>query len=186
VLPLVENREQFVRVLERFVNPDSVRTPQGQRIPALFLRHCNVFELTGLVERATQLGIAVYLYIDHINGIHADNAAICYVAEVLRVRGILSNNVRLLAYAKSLGLETIQRIFALDSTGLEAALDSVDASRVDLLDISPALVVPSIASTLMSQSCPFIASGLLHTAQHITTVLDAGAAGVVVARDELW
>lgn len=179
-IPLVESRTQFLRVLEVF------STSHGRQVRALFLRHCNLFELTDLMEQASQLGVAIYINIDHIDGIHADSAGLRYLMETLHVRGILSNNPRILALAKSLGLETIQRIFALDSTGLDTALESVDAMQTDLLDISPALVVPYIAQSLKARSRPFLASGLLQTPQQVSAILQAGAAGVIVNRDELW
>lgn len=179
-IPLVESRTQFLRVLEVFT------TSHGRQLRALFLRHCNLFELTDLMEQARQLGVAVYINIDHIDGIHADNAGLHYLVETMHVRGILSNNPRILALAKSLGLETIQRIFALDSTGLDTALESVDVTQIDLLDISPALVVPYIAQSLKERSRPFLASGLLQTSQQVSAILQAGAVGVIVNRDELW
>lgn len=194
-IPLVESRTQFIRVLEVY---DAAHERQ---VRALFLRHCNLFELIDLVEQARQRGIATYVNIDHIDGIHPDSAGIRYLAEMMHVQGILSNNPRVLALGKNLGLETIQRIFALDSTGLDAALESVDVTQIDLLDISPALVVPYIAQTIkerfmvdggdksppsMRRFRPFLASGLIQTSQQVASVLQAGAAGIIVTRDELW
>ena len=173
MIPLIESRAQLVRVL----NTRSVN--------AIFLRHCNLFDLAGPLEQVQKRGFAVYVSIDHIDGIHADNAGLQYLAQTLHIQGIVSSHPRTLTLGKNLGLETIQRIFALDSTGMEAALESVDASSVDVLDISPALVVPHIASKIQGTR-PFIASGLIQTIQQMHTVLRAGAMSVVVARDELW
>ena len=180
VIPLIESRAQCVRALDMFaISPE-------RKIRALFLRHCNLFELTDLMEQARQRGIATYVNIDHIDGIHADSAGLRYLTETMHIRGIISNNPRILALGKSLGLETIQRIFALDSTGLDAALESVDNEQIDLLDISPALVVPYISESLKEQSRPFLASGLLQTHQQVAAVVQAGATGVLVTRDDLW
>jgi glycerol uptake operon antiterminator len=173
MIPLIENRTQLVRILD-------TRT-----INAIFLRHCNLFDLAGPLQLVQKRNIAVYVSIDHIDGIHADSAGLSYLANTLRIQGIVSSHTRTLALGKQLGLETIQRIFALDSTGMETALESVDTTTVDILDISPALVVPHIAPKL-GDLRPFIASGLISTTQQMHTVLNAGAASVVVARDELW
>ncbi|GAC1397752.1 MAG: hypothetical protein NVS4B12_07960 [Ktedonobacteraceae bacterium] len=173
MIPLVENRTQLVRVLD------------VRNINAIFLKHCNLFELAGPLEHVQKRNISVYVSIDHIDGIHADNAGLQYLAHTLHIQGVVSSHPRTLALGKSLGLETIQRIFALDSTGMEAALESVDTAFVDILDISPALVVPHIATKLQG-SRPFIASGLIQTTQQMHIVLRAGAISVVVARDELW
>lgn len=174
-IPIVENRVHFTQVLD---------TPQ---ISAILLRHCNLFDFTALLEDARKHRLSVYVNIDHIDGIHADSAGLRYLAERLHVTGIVSNHPRILSLSKSFDLETIQRIFAVDSTGLEMALESVDTSTVDLLDVSPALVIPYIVPTLSRLlPLPFIASGLMYTPQQVQAVLHSGALGVAVSRPELW
>jgi glycerol uptake operon antiterminator len=92
-----------------------------------------------------------------------------------------------LSLGKSFGLETIQRIFAVDSTGLEMALETVDKAYIDVLDVSPALVIPYIVPSLtMLLPLPFIASGLISTPQQVQSILRAGASAVAVTRPELW
>ncbi len=174
-IPIIENRLHFSWVLD------------ASHIGSILLRHCNLFDFTPLLHEAHRRKLAVYVNIDHIDGIHADAAGLRYLAEHMHVTGIVSNHPRNLALAKSYRLATIQRIFAVDSTGLEMALDTVDIEYVDVLDISPALVVPYIVASLTSRlPLPFIASGLVHTPQQLKAVLAAGAAGVVVSRPELW
>src|SRR6266487_5288945 len=174
-IPIVENRVHFTQVLDI------------SQIKAILLRHCNLFEFTSLLHNAHRRALSVYVYIDHIDGIHADSAGLRFLAEQLHVAGIFSNHPRILSLGKSFGLETIQRIFAVDSTGLETALESVDSAYIDLLDISPALVIPALPPDLLkSLPLPFIGSGLVSTAQHVETILHAGAQAVTVMRQELW
>lgn len=175
VVPVVETRVQFVQALE------------VSQVRAMLLRHCNLFEFTALLESAHRCGCAVYVNVDHIDGIHADAAGLRYIAERLRVTGIASNHPKILSTGKQFGLETIQRIFAVDSTGLEMALESVDTSYIDMLDFSPALVVPYVMPQLQSSfSLPFMASGLLYTAEQLQAVLHTGVHAVAVSRPELW
>src|SRR5579864_3870060 len=175
VIPVVETRVQFVQALE------------VSQVRAMLLRHCNLFEFTALLESAHRCGCSVYVNVDHIDGIHADNAGLRYIAERLHVTGIASNHPKILSIGKQFGLETIQRIFAVDSTGLEMALESVDSKHVDLLDISPALVIPYVVPYLETPlPLPFIASGLIQTSQQLQAVLRAGALAVTVTRSELW
>ena len=174
-IPIVENRVHFTQVLDI------------SQIKAILLRHCNLFEFTSLLHNAHRHALSVYVYIDHIDGIHADSAGLRYLAEQLHVTGILSNHPRILSLGKSFGLETIQRIFAVDSTGLEMALETVDKACVDLLEVSPALVIPYIVPSLTKLlPLPFIASGLISTPQQVKAVLRSGASGVAVSRPELW
>lgn len=175
VVPVVETRVQFVQALE------------VSQVRAMLLRHCNLFEFTALLESAHRCGCSVYVNVDHIDGIHADNAGLRYIAERLQVTGIASNHPKILSIGKQFGLETIQRIFAVDSTGLEMALESVDTAYVDILDFSPALVVPYLIPQLKSSfPLPFMASGLLYTADQLQAVLRTGVRAVAVTRSELW
>ena len=174
-IPVIENRVQFVHAFD------------SSQVRALILRHCNLFEFATLLERANRSGLLIYVNMDHIEGIHADSAGLHYLADHFHVAGVISNNPRTLSLGKQFGLETIQRIFAVDSTGLETALESVDTQHVDLLDISPALVVPYVVPYLVTPlPLPFIASGLIHTSQQAQAILRAGALAVTVTRSELW
>lgn len=175
ILPIVESRAKFEQVFSI------------SGIQAVLLRHCNLFEFTALLKHAQQRTIQVYVNIDHIEGIAPDAAGLRFLAHQCHVTSIVSSNPRTLVLAKDLGLQTIQRVFAMDSTGLEATLETVDTQYVDLLDIAPAPVIPHIIPYLKSVlPAPFIGSGLLHTAQQVQAVLDAGAQKAAVMRSELW
>ncbi len=172
-IPVIENRVQFARALD------------ASQITTILLRHCNLFELRPMLEHARQREVAVYVNVDHIDGIHPDAAGLRYLAHQLHIAGIISSNPRILALGKGFDLETIQRIFAVDSAGLEVALESIDSRHVDLLDISPALVIPYVVAHT-PLPLPFIGSGLIYTFQQVQAVLRAGALRVAVARTELW
>jgi glycerol uptake operon antiterminator len=172
VIPMIENRVQFAGLLK-----------QSARERILMLHHCNVLELSSLIEQAQHKGYTVYVNIDHANGIHADAAGIHYLVDRLHIAGIESTNAKVLALAKSAHLATILHIYAADSAGLESALDAADPQVVDLLDISPALAIPYIHPSLSTTlPLPFVGSGLLSTAAQLQAVLAAGAVGVLVTQ----
>jgi glycerol uptake operon antiterminator len=172
-VPVIENRIQFARALD------------ASQITTILLRHCNLFDLKPLLDHAYEREVAIYVNVDHIDGIHPDTAGLRYLAQQLHVAGIITTNPRILGLGKDFGLEAIQHIFAVDSAGLQVALESVDSHTIDLLDISPALVIPYIVSHT-PLPLPFIGSGLVNTFQQVKMVLRAGALRVAVARPELW
>lgn len=175
VIPIVESRALFARAMET------------ARVRAILLQHCNLFELAPLLESAYHRNIAVYVNIDHMDGITADAAGLRYLARKLNVTGIVSNHPRSLATGKSFGLQTVQRLFVVDSMGLEGALESVDLHTIDLLDISPALAIQYIVPYLQEiLPLPFIGSGLISTPDQVQSVLRSGALAVAVVRSELW
>jgi len=175
VIPVVENRTQLAQALDH----------TATRL--VMLRHCSLLELGPSLENAHRRGFAIWVNIDHIYGINADEAGIQYIARHFHVQGIVSHNPKTLVLGKSLGLETMQRVYAVDSTGLETALESVDLHYVDILNICPALVIPHIAPYLKeTMPLPFIGSGLISTQEQVRRVFQAGAAGVTVLRSDLW
>ncbi len=172
-IPVIESRVQLAHALD---------VPQ---VDSILLRHCNLFEFTSMLEQAYERELAVYVNVDHIDGIHPDIAGLRFLAHQFHITGIISSNPRILTLAKSFELEAIQRIFAVDSTGLEAALELVDGHQVDLLDISPALVIPYVVSHI-TLPLPFIGSGLITSFEQVQAVLRAGALRVAVSRPELY
>src|SRR5260370_39720898 len=156
-IPVIENRMLFSRALD------------ASQITTVLLRHCNLLELRPMLDHALEREVAVYVNVDHIDGIHPDTAGLRYLAHQLHIAGIVSSNPRILALGKSFDLETVQRLFAVDSTGLEAALESVDTHHVDLLDISPALVIPYVVSQT-PLPLPFMGSSLISTFQQMQSV----------------
>jgi glycerol uptake operon antiterminator len=175
VIPVAESRAQLAQVLEH------------TRGRAVLLRHCNLFDCVPLLESALRRGFSFYANADHMDGINADLAGLQYLAGQLHISGIISNNPKVLVWGKNAGLETIQRIFAVDSTGLETALETVDMRTVDLLDISPALVIPHIIPRLqVKPPLPFIGSGLITTQAQVQAILRSGAIGVTTLRTDLW
>ena len=173
IIPVIENRTEFLRALN------------ATQISTVLLRHCNLLDLKPIIDHAFEHDVAVYVNVDHIDGIHPDSAGLRFLAHQLHIAGIVSSNPRILALAKGFELETIQRLFAVDSTGLETALESVDSHHVNLLDISPALVIPYVVSHTVLP-LPFIGSGLISTLQQVQSVLRAGALRVTTARSELY
>jgi len=173
IIPVIESRNELLRVLN------------ASQISTILLRHCNLLDLKPILDHALKRDVALYVNVDHIDGIHPDSAGLRFLAQQLHIAGIVSSNPRILALGKSMELETIQRLFAVDSTGLESALETVDSQLVDLLDISPALVIPYVVSHT-ELPLPFIGSGLISTHQQVQSVLRAGALRVMTARPELY
>ena len=179
----VSDRQKIIPVIEN--RTDLLRTLNAPQISTIMLRHCNLLDLKPILDHAFDRDLSVYVYVDHIDGIHPDSAGLRFLSQQLHIAGIVSSNPRILALGNGFELETIQRLFAVDSTGLDTALKSVDSNNVDLLDISPALVIPYVVSHTVLP-LPFIGSGLISTFQQVQSVLRAGAIRVTTVRSELY
>ncbi len=175
IIPIVENRTQFERVFQLL------------HANAVWLRNCSPFDLSDYLERSYGRSFELYVNIDHINGIHPDAVGLRFLVDRFHVVNLVSSNPRVLALGKGLGLRTIQRVFAADSAGLEGALETLDPAIVDMLNISPAPIIPYVLSYLLAAApLPVIGSGLLQNTQQVRAILDAGAFSVATARQDLW
>ncbi len=59
-IPIIENRVQFSLALN------------SSDVAVILLRHCNPLDFRGLLENAHERGLAVYVNMDHIDGIAPD------------------------------------------------------------------------------------------------------------------
>ncbi|MBO0796450.1 MAG: glycerol-3-phosphate responsive antiterminator [Ktedonobacteraceae bacterium] len=175
VIPVIESRAQFSLLLAQ------------TDARSILLRHCNLFDLAASLEHAQRRDYEIYIDIDSCDGINSDEAGMRYLVEHLRASGIVSHHTRTLTLGKQQGLTTIQRVFAIDSTGLESEIEALDLQATDALNISPALVIPHIAGRLASSlPVPFVASGLVSSHEQVQAVLRAGALRVMTTYPELW
>ena len=175
IIPIVENRTQFERIF------------QLPRVNAAWLRNCSPFDLSDYLERSYNRSFELYVNIDHVNGIHPDAVGLRFLRDHFHAMNLVSTNPRVPALGKGLGLRTIQCVFAADSAGLESTLEMVGPTIVDMLNISPAPIIPYTLSYLLAAApLPVIGSGLLQNAQRVRAILDAGAFSVATARQGLW
>jgi glycerol uptake operon antiterminator len=173
IIPIVENRSQLQLTLK------------GGKVHMLFLRHCNVLELEPLLQQAALAGHIIYVSVEHMNGVHPDAAGLQYLKNHLYISGIISTNARTLALGHTLGLQTMLHVFAADSAGLESVVETLRTTHIDLVEVSPALVIPHIASDLHRLfSVPVIGSGLVATRKQINAILNTGISGVAITIDE--
>ena len=175
IIPVIDDRTRFQAAL--VVSAHN----------AVVIRHCDLFEIKPLCQQSSHQGYQLYINTDHMNGIYPDVVGLQHLIDEFSISGIISTNPKVLALGKTLGLETIFHIFVADITGLASAIDLADPTSIDLFDVSPVLVVPSIASLLATMlPRPFIASGLISTRRQVQAVIEAGALGVAVSQPELW
>jgi glycerol-3-phosphate responsive antiterminator len=84
-------------------------------------------------------------------------------------------------------LRTVQRIHALDSTGLETGLNSVGKPAPYAIAIAPAVAIPQVMPTVReSTNVPIWGTGFITTTDQAAAVLAAGADVVSSAELKLW
>jgi glycerol uptake operon antiterminator len=169
----------------------AVRGNEAALESALAGDYAAVFVLGGdpfrLIERAGRLARRprICVNLDLVGGVAADAAGVRFLARHLD--GVISTHRHIIELARSAGVMTIQRLFAIDSVAVERGLRLVRKTGPDLVEILPALAYPEIASRYHeSLSQPVLAGGLLKEIGCVREILAAGAVGVSTSHEPLW
>src|SRR5438270_13436981 len=153
----------------------------------LLLERGSLLALVGPLAGAARQGVAIFVNLDAVEGLAGDSAALAFLATDLGFSGVLSVKPHVLRDASRFRLRTIQRIHAVDSTGLETGLNSIGQPAPYAIAIAPAVAIPQVMTTIRkSTNAPVWGTGFINTLEQANTVLAAGADLVSSAQPEVW
>jgi glycerol uptake operon antiterminator len=183
--------ELFFRALGRNPVVPAVRGPDSALEAALAGEHPAIFVLGGDIFKVlARVGSQsrrprIYVNVDLVGGIAADASGLRFLSG--RVEGIISTHRHVIELAKTSGLITIQRLFAIDSGAVERGLKLIRRAEPQFVEILPALAYCEIAEQYSEVlSLPGLAGGLLKSQEDIASILKAGAVGVSTSHQGLW
>jgi glycerol uptake operon antiterminator len=144
----------------------------------------------GMAAAIVACGKIPIVNLDLVSGLARDAAAIEFLSH-RGLRGIISTHQVPLRAARSLGLFAIQRTFLLDSAALESSMRSIAQTRVDAVEVLPALVAPLLVSELKRAGpalppVPVIAGGLVQSLAQIQKLIEQGVNSVSVGDPNFW
>jgi glycerol-3-phosphate responsive antiterminator len=153
----------------------------------VLLERGNLLALVGPLASAARQGIAVFVNLDAVEGLAPDSAALAFLATDLGFSGVISVKAHALKDASRFRLRTIQRIHAIDSTGLETGLNSIVSPPPYAIAIAPAVAVPLVMAAVRAVTdAPVWGTGFVASANQANAILAAGASVVSSARPEVW
>jgi glycerol uptake operon antiterminator len=153
----------------------------------LLLERGSLLGLVGPLAAAARRGVAIFVNLDGVEGLAGDSAALAFLATDLEFSGVVSVKPHLLKDASRFRLRMVQRIHALDSTGLETGLASMPQPAPHAIAVAPALAMPQVIRTIRaSTDVPVWGTGFVTTYPQAVEVLGAGASVVTSARREVW
>ena len=138
-----------------------------------------------IAEIAHSNGKKHFIHLDLAMGLGKDKSGIMYAKNV-GVDGIITTRVNIVKIARDCGLFTVQRFFIVDSHSVNTTVESVFASKADMIEIMPGTVTKVIKKLRRFVDVPVIAGGLIDTDNEIKDVIANGAAAVSTSNQELW
>lgn len=153
-------------------------------VQVLFYLSANLLTVRERIRQAHDAEKLVMVHVDLAEGIGKDHAGIQYLADC-GADGIISTRANIIRLAKNHGLVTIQRVFALDSKGMDSIDEMIRNTNPHLMEIMPGVVEKAILRFSGGRT-PVIAGGLIETKSEVTGILRCGALAVSTGKKELW
>ena len=137
------------------------------------------------LDKAHKAGKRMFIHIDLAAGIGKDESGILFLKK-LGIDGIISTRVNIIKAAREHGIFTVQRFFIVDSHSVDTTLDSLRASKADMIEIMPGTVSKVIRRLCITVDTPIIAGGLIEEREEIDQATVNGATAVSTGKKDLW
>ncbi|WP_461178506.1 glycerol-3-phosphate responsive antiterminator [Virgibacillus ainsalahensis] len=153
---------------------------------SIVLLESRLSQLKSMVDYAKRANKKVFIHVDLIQGLKADEYGMEFLIREVKPDGILSTRGNVIGLAKKHQLLAIQRMFLLDSTALDHNLKLIERVQPDCIEVLPGLMPSIIEYIYKKTNIPVIAGGLIRKEEDVTAALHAGALAVSTSQTELW
>ena len=168
-----------VRTAEEFENA------VNSRVGIIFHLSPDLHNLSELAQSAHKNGKKIFIHLDLATGIGKDKSGILFVKNA-GIDGVISTRVNIIKTARECGVFTVQRFFIVDSQSVTTTVESVKASKADMIEIMPGVLTKAIGKLRQLVNVPIIAGGLIENLSEIENAINSGAYAVSTAKEEFW
>lgn len=186
---------EFVRMVEANPVIAAVKSDEGLRhcletdIGIVFTLYGDLGSIEGIVKQIKDAGKIAMVHIDLVNGMQPKEVSLDFIRNRTEADGIITTKYSLVQHAKSLELNTVLRMFMLDSTSMET-LDRYsrqDSVQPDIMELLPGTLLPNVIRRA-NKICrvPVMASGLITRKEEIMNALKNGAISISTTNEKLW
>lgn len=142
--------------------------------------------LRKLVKVGQKAGKKVFVHIDLIQGLKADDYGMEYIGQEVKPDGVISTRSHVIHQAKKYNLISVQRLFLIDSQAIEHNVSIIKKAGPDFVEVLPGILPGMIKEIKDRLGVPVIAGGLIRTKEEVDQALQAGASAVSTSQNDLW
>ena len=172
-------------IIAAIKSEDDFEAAVASEVQAIFMLSSNILTVADYALRAHEAKKLLYVHMDFVDGLSKDPAGVRYLA-TKNIDGIISTRSNIISAAHDCGISSVQRFFMIDSRSVDTALETLRASKADMVEIMPGIAYKSITKIKNSISIPIIAGGLIEQKDEIFHALGSGAAMISTGKRELW
>lgn len=129
-----------------------------------------------------------FMHIDITGGFRPDQTGIRLLKSMFHLDGVTSTNMHALSTAKVLGLETVYRLFLIDSRSLERAAGLLKDGEFSAIEILPSRYAVSEEKKIRTYvgKTDLIAGGFIRSKSDIDKIFNSNFIGVTTSNSALW
>ncbi|MFC7064111.1 glycerol-3-phosphate responsive antiterminator [Halobacillus seohaensis] len=142
--------------------------------------------LQNVVRAGQKAGKKVWIHVDLIQGLKADNYGMEFIGRMVKPDGVITTRSHVIQQAKKYKLVSVQRLFLIDSQAVDHNVSIINKVQPDYVEVLPGIVPGMIKEIKDRTGVPVIAGGLIRTEEEAVAAIQAGASAVSTSRSELW
>ncbi|MBQ9731125.1 MAG: glycerol-3-phosphate responsive antiterminator [Bacilli bacterium] len=173
-------------IIAAIKNEEGLQKALNSNVEVVFVLSGDICKIDDVVNRCHKANKKVYLHIEMIEGFGKDEAAVRYIANNIKPDGIITTKSSLVKAATSVGLNSIFRVFMLDSQSIKTAISNIERCKPTDVEILPGLIPELISYFSKNINANIIAGGLISTTKHIEAAFAHGAVACSTSESELW
>lgn len=173
-------------VIAAIRNDEELEKAALSHVKIVFVLYGSILTLHDICARLHEASKIVFVHADMIDGLRGDMAGIEFIYRSASPAGIVSTRTNIIKYAKQLRLQTILRVFLLDSLSLQTGVKNIIETSPDAVEIMPGIACRHITEMEKKISVPVIAGGLILTKEQVLETLGSGAVAISTSNEVLW
>ena len=175
------------KVIVAAVNDDeSCNKAIESKSKIIFVLKGDICKIKEVVEKCQKAGKKVFLHIEMIDGFGKDEAAIKYIATMIKPDGIITTKASLAKVAKNAGLAVVFRVFLIDSQSIQTAIANANRCNPDYVEILPGLIPELMDEVGKNINVNIIAGGLISKKEHVINAFKHNIVACSTSAIDLW
>lgn len=172
----------IIAAVKDFEELNTAINSDTQVIFVLFGDILSVKKISNIINDNNKIGI---VHIDLIDGLNQKEAAIKYLKQETKFKGIISTKFQTIKIAREEGFIGILRSFVFDTLSLNKAKGHL-LSEIDAIEILPGVIPKVVGELSQTSNKPIICGGLIKTKEEVMMALNSGATSVSTTKKEIW
>ena len=167
-------------------NNEELEKAENSRVKIVFVLYGTILTLPEMCRKLHEAQKLVFVHADMIEGLRGDLAGVEFIKTTAAPTGIVSTRANIIKFAKQLHMQTILRVFLLDSLSLQTGVKNILETSPDAVEIMPGIACRYINEVERKINAPVIAGGLIVDKEQVIESLSSGAVAISTSKEELW